>query len=100
MKYERTLRFNTNNEEDSKAYNILRETGGSQNRFIIQAIISYASSNKETYSEEKLEKMFRQIIRDELKGLAAKDEVISKPEERDKDVGSSINKALDFIGGL
>lgn len=100
MKYERTLRFNTNNEEDSKAYNILRETGGSQNRFIIQAIISYASSNKETYSEEKLEKLFRQVIREEIKGLAAKDEVISKLEERDKDVGSSINKALDFIGGL
>lgn len=100
MKYERTLRFNTNNEEDSKAYNILKEAGGSQNRFIIQAIINYASSNKETYSEEKLEKLFRQVIREEIKGVAAKEETIDKPEERKQEIGASINKALDFIGGL
>lgn len=100
MKYERTLRFNTSNADDSKALKILKEAGGSQNRFIIQAIISYAASSQETYSEEKLEKLFRQIIREEIQGLAAKEETISKPEERKQEVEASVNKALDFIGGL
>lgn len=100
MKYERTLRFNTSNADDSKALEILKEAGGSQNRFIIQAIISYAASNKETYSEEKLEKLFRKVIREEIKGLAAKEQTIDRHEERKQEVGASINKALDFIGGL
>lgn len=116
MKQSRTVRFDMDNENDVKAFNILKSLkDGQGNQFIINAILNHDRQTTELSIDD-----IRQVLREELQAvsLVKKEEAVKAAEpkmtERAENAGKdncrkennsretqeSLSKAISFIGTL